>query len=169
MSSFCDIQATNLDAQGFYLSITDQEHPTSWVPVLPGPLILNAQYAMSQKSHVSNTSTLILHFFLKGIRIDNLAPYVVELVLREYLEPRKLRIINQMYDFTDNIDDHAANVKEWVRAVTYVRSSLSDGKVLTAASHSFQLIRPDRRVRHDPCQRRYRQFVRRATFQLRLL
>lgn len=118
MSSFCDIQATNLDAQGFYLSITDQEHPTSWVPVLPGPLILNAQYAMSQKSHVSNTSTLILHFFLKGIRIDNLAPYVVELVLREYLEPRKLCIINQMYDFTDNIDDHADNVKEWVQAVT---------------------------------------------------
>lgn len=73
---------------------------------------------MSHKSHVTNTSTLILHFHLRGIRIDNLAPQFIEMALREYLQPPKLRIINQMYDFTHNIDDHAKNVKEWTPAVT---------------------------------------------------
>ncbi|KAF7967229.1 hypothetical protein HWV62_35107 [Athelia sp. TMB] len=105
--------------EAFYLPHSASSDPKTWIPSISKPIFLHAQYSMSKTAHVSNKSTLILHFYLEGIRNASLPPYLVELTLREYLTPSSLRLIAQKYNFTDGIEEHAANVNTWAEAVRY--------------------------------------------------
>ncbi|KZP07463.1 hypothetical protein FIBSPDRAFT_902048 [Athelia psychrophila] len=103
--------------RAFYGLDSNRKDLHSWVPALPTPITLSGEYSLGRRAHVSNTSTLILHFCLEGLQNPSLPPHLLNLSLQEYLTPPLLRLLEQRYDFTEGVDEHTANVKEWVRDV----------------------------------------------------
>ncbi|KZP12665.1 hypothetical protein FIBSPDRAFT_898039 [Athelia psychrophila] len=112
-----EVHLGKIPYRAFYISVSNSEDPHAWVPVLYRPIALSAEFTLSRNSHVSNASTLILHFCLDGLQSQSLPPYLLELVLKEYLDPAQLKLIEQAYDFTDGIDEHEASVNEWVQTI----------------------------------------------------
>ncbi|KAF7983529.1 hypothetical protein HWV62_21084 [Athelia sp. TMB] len=97
----------------------------TWIPSLARPISLRAEYTLARNSHVSNSSTLILHFHLPGLARPSLPSRLIEFVLREYLDPCSLRIIEVPYDFSDGFDSHAARAEECVAAIASSERTLS--------------------------------------------
>ncbi|KZP29243.1 hypothetical protein FIBSPDRAFT_885024 [Athelia psychrophila] len=82
----------NTPYRAFYGLDSNRKDLHSWVPALPIPITLSAEYSLSMTAHVSSASTLILHFYLEGLKNRSLPP----------------------------MDKHTANVNKWVDDVSIV-------------------------------------------------
>ncbi|KZP17781.1 hypothetical protein FIBSPDRAFT_894021 [Athelia psychrophila] len=103
----------NTPYHAFYGLDSNHKDLHSWVPALPIPITLSVEYSLSMSAHVSSASTLILHFYLQGLKNRTLLPYLLELALQEYIPLVSLQMIDQEYNF----DKHTANVNKWVEDV----------------------------------------------------